>query len=154
MKLLAIGEGAAEFAAGLYEDADIDVADLTPSKKQTDYDVIIAFNCLTRIPFRKVKETAMEWMRALKPGGEMAILYPSLEWAAEQILSDKTSPVLLLHLFGTQQTPRNFYCSAFTLFDGRGLCSDIGLKITHAATGSYMIDTHECEMHTIRGVKP
>lgn len=153
VRLLAIGENAADFAAQLYPEAVIDTTDLATSKKQIGYDVVIAFNCLNRIPFRKVKDVAREWLGVLKPGGEMAILFPSLEWAAEQILSANPSPALWLHLFGAQQNPKQFYCSGFTLMNVRGLCSEIGLKVTHAATGTYMLGEHECEMHTIRGTK-
>jgi hypothetical protein len=152
-KVLAIGENAQDLARELYEQSEIDTTTLTPGKKRTDYDAILSYMALQRVPFRQVEEVAKSWVEALRPGGEVVLFVPSLEWAAMQILSPEPNPALIVHLFGMQKTPGQFNASAFTLMDLRSLCSRIGIAVTHASTGEYVIGEHTCEMHSIRGVK-
>src|SRR3990167_3705957 len=101
------------------------------------------------------KEFTMKlWMDALRPGGEMTIFMPSLEWAAEQILfSESPSPALQAHLFGLQRNQKETFLGGYTLMQIRGFCDQVGLKITHAKTGIYEIAGHEADNHLIRGVK-
>lgn len=155
MKILAIGEGAAGLARELYQQADVDTTTLTPGKKRADYDVILSYMALPRVPFRKLEDVAKSWLEALKAGGEIVIFVPSLEWAAVQILTPdrERNPALILHLFGSQTKPGDFYSSGFTMMDLRALCSRVGIAVTHASTGEYAIGEHVCECHTVRGLK-
>jgi hypothetical protein len=154
-KILAIGEGAQDLARDLYGQNEIETTTLTPGKKRTDYDAILSYMALPRVPFRSVEEVAKTWMDALKVGGEMVIFVPSLEWAAVQVLtpSGERNPALILHLFGAQNKPTEYYSCGFTMMDLRSLCTKIGLAVTHASTGEYMLGDHSCECHTVRGIK-
>lgn len=154
MKVLAIGENAKDFAQEIFPDAQIDAAPLLPGKKRDgDYDSLLSYLALPRVPYRDVMKTARAWVDALKPGGELTLMVPSLEWAAVQILSPERSPALIIHLFGEQGTSERRHISGFTMLDLRSLCSMVGVAVTHASTGEYMIGEHACEMHTVRGVK-
>jgi hypothetical protein len=153
--VLAIGEGAQGLARELYPESDVDTTTLTPGKKRRDYDAILSYMALPRVPFRQVETVAQSWVEALATGGELVLFVPSLEWAAVQILTPgkDRNPALILHLFGTQNKPAEFYGSGFTMMDLRALCAKIGLAVTHASTGEYMIGDYACECHTVRGVK-
>jgi hypothetical protein len=153
-KILAIGEnGTKELAQELFQQEEIDIAATGPDKKQKEYDALLSYMTLARVPFRKVDEVVKSWVDALKQGGEIVIFVPSLEWAAVQILSPERSPALILHLYGMQTKPSEFNSCAFTFLDLRSMCSLAGIAVTHASTGEYMIGEHACECHSVRGIK-
>ncbi len=152
-KVLAIGENGTDLARELFGQEEIDTAQLKPGKGQGEYDALLSYMVLPRLPFRKVEETARAWVDALKPGGEMVIFCPSLEWAAVQILSPDHNPALILHLFGAQTGPGEFHSCGFTMMDLRTMCGKLGIAVTHASTGEYMIGENVCECHSLRGVK-
>lgn len=153
VRVLAIGENAEEFAKEIFPEAQIDAAPLLPGKHRTGYDSLLSYLALPRVPYRDVMRTVKAWVEALKPGGELTLMVPSLEWAAVQILSSERSPALIVHLFGEQGSRERFHASAFTMLDLRSLCALAGIAVTHASTGEYMIGENPCEMHTVRGVK-
>ncbi len=153
-KILAIGEnGTKELAQELFPEATVETALLKPGKKQSGYDAILSYMVLPRVSFREIETVTRAWVEALKPGGEIVIFVPSLEWAAVQILSPDRSPALILHLFGMQKQPGEYYSSGFTMLDLRSLCNMLGIAVTHASTGEYMIGDQACECHTVRGIK-
>ena len=153
-KILAIGDnGTKELAQELFQQDEIDTTTLVPGKKRTEYDALLSYMTLARVPFRKVNEVFKSWVDALKSGGEIVIFVPSLEWAAVQILSPERNPALILHLYGTQTKPSEFHSCAFTLLDLRSMCSLAGIAVTHASTCEYMIGEHACECHSVRGIK-
>jgi predicted SAM-dependent methyltransferase len=153
MKVLAIGENARNLAQDIFPEAEVDTTPLLPGKRRTDYDSVLSYMALPCVPYREVMKTARAWVDALKPGGELTLMVPSLEWAAVQILSPERSPALTLHLYGEQSNPQRFHSSGFTMLDLRSLCSMVGVAVTHASTGEYTINDNVCEMHTVRGVK-
>lgn len=153
-KILAIGNGGTkELAQELFGQAEVDTASLKPEKGQKDYDALLSYMVLPRLPFRKVEETVRAWVEALKVGGEIMIFAPSLEWAAVQVLTPGHNPALILHLFGAQTGPTEFYSCGFTMMDLRTMCGKLGIAVTHASTGEYMIGEYACECHSVRGVK-
>lgn len=147
MRVLAIGD--ATIANETYADAVIDVAKLSPSSKQRGYDAVVASMALQKVPAKSVRKTAQSWVDALNKDGEFFVIVPSLEWVAYQVLSPDRSPALIAHLHGL--SGENL-CS-FTMLDMRALLSDIGIAVTHAKTGEYMLGEHPCECHVLRGVK-
>lgn len=153
MRVLAIGDNAAAFAREIWADAQIDTTTLLPGKNRRDYDSILSYMTLPQVAYREALTTIKAWVEALRAGGEITIMCPSLEWAAVQVLSRERSPVLLVHLFGTQDKGDTYHKSAYTLMDLRSLLSMAGVAVTHAATGEYTIGENVCEMHTVRGVK-
>jgi len=156
MKILAIGIGADDFTKSLFEDIEftMDTADLRPSPKQTGYDSVVVFNALNRVSYRLIKETLAAWLAAVKPGGELVILFHSLEWVARQVLyEDSPSPAMQAVLFGHQRNPKEYNQGAYTLLQMRDFCQAAGLKVTHVKTGVYDMAGHDTEMHTIRGVR-
>lgn len=156
MRVLAIGDSSKDLAREVYasvEDLQVDVTTLLPGKKRGDYDCLIASMILPLVSYRKVVETVKAWADALREGGEMLLIVPSLEWAAYQILSPDHTPGLAAHLFGPQDNPSQVYASGYTMMDLRKLCEMCGIAVTHAKTGVYMIDEYECGSHSIRGIK-
>ena len=150
MKVLAIGDNAAHFARQVFpEGTEIDSSTLLPGKKRTDYDSVLGYMCLQLVTPDQVLNTVKAWVAALKDGGELTVMVPSLEWAAVQILIGDPSRATQAHLFGGESIHR----SGFTMMDLRTVCQVAGVAVTHAATNTYTIDENEAELHTVRGVK-
>jgi hypothetical protein len=153
MKILAIGTDAANVARELFGEGDIDSTPLLPGKKRSGYDALLSYMALPKVSYRQADAHMSAWLEALKPGGEIVIFVPSLEWAARQIFTTPRSPAFLPHLFGVQDKAGEGYMSGYTLLDLRSICFRAGLAVTHASTGEYMINDIVCECHSVRGVK-
>lgn len=153
MKVLALGENATPFAREIWPEAEVETFTVIPGKKREGYDSVLAYMNLPQIPYKEILRTVKAWVDVLKPGGELTIMCPSLEWAAVQVLSKDRNPALIVHLFGSQDKPAHFHYSAYTMLDLRSILSMAGIACTHAATGEYTIGDNTCEMHTVRGVK-
>jgi len=153
MKILAVGTDAAGVARELFGEGDIESTPLLPGKKRTEYDALLSYMVLPKVSFRDADKVFKSWLEALKPGGELVILIPSLEWAAKQVFTTPRSPVFMMHLFGVQDKPGESYLSGYTLLDLRSICFRAGLAVTHASTGEYLINEQVCECHSVRGVK-
>jgi predicted SAM-dependent methyltransferase len=153
MRILAVGAGADQVAKQLYGDAVVDFTPLKPGKKQINYDVLVSYHALNKVSFREAQRVLNSWVECLKKDGEFQLFVPSMEWAAEQILSENPSSATLMHLFGTQVDQSNFSVSGYTMRMLRNMCEKAGLSITHAKAGEYTIGEENCEMHLLRGVR-
>lgn len=153
MKVLAIGSGSAQVARQFWPEAEIDITDIVPGKKRKDYDALIAYHVLGRVAIREGQAALKTWLECVVPGGEIQVYTPSLEWAAEQILSETPSPATIFHLFGTQTNQENFFVCAYTLRDLRTMLERAGVDVIHAREGLYSINEHDCGMHLLIGKK-
>ena len=70
-----------------------------------------------------------EWIRILEDGGELRLVVPNLEWAAQNILDGKLDFNTLNVLYGQQTYKENFHKMGFTPKSLRLLLEDRGLKI-------------------------
>jgi hypothetical protein len=153
-RVLAIGDGAAQIAKQLYPAASIDTAAMRPNGKykRVSYDALLAYHILPKLSYLDARKALTEWVGYLRPEGEIQLYVPSLEWAAEQVLSDKPSPALAIHLFGNQRN-KDFFISGYTMRDLRKMCENAGIAVTQAVSGEYTLGEEVCELHLIVGVK-
>lgn len=171
MKALVIG-GTEKEAKTLWKDAEVETMDANPENKATytrdaqtmpeelyeRYDVVLASHVLEHVPYWEVHKVLAEWAKVLKPGGEMHVIVPSLEWAAQQIaIEEKPSPALLQHLHGGIDTPWNIHLCSFTMRALRSVFEMAGLAVVRARTGPYHIMAYDkeymAEQHYICGIK-
>lgn len=126
--------------------------------KDETYDHIISAHTLNYFSYVDIPTILIEWTRTLKPGGSIIIITPSLEWVAEQILSETPSIATLPILFGSQDKDmtKAHYCG-FTMASLHKLFDNMGLHVTHARTGifDYVYSGYkvEAEQHLIIGKK-
>lgn len=133
VRVLAIGHGSTALAGEFFPGAKIDIASKPP--KRALYNALIAVNVLQTYPLHKVKATLQEWRDCLMEGGEMHVFVPSMDWAAEQILSTDPSPATMLHIFGQEGENR----SGFTLLDLRQKFAAAGVPVKDARVGQRVI---------------
>ena len=160
MKVLTLGIGSEKLAKNLWGEAGTikTTKSLTlPKGWKEQYDVILAYQVLQRVSNAAVLTTLRNWRNALKPGGELHIFVPSLEWVAREILNEEPSPMMLIHIFGVQNTEENFWLSGFTMRRLRVDLPDAGFAVKTAKVGYYSMNIQgvefQAEQHYIVGRK-
>jgi SAM-dependent methyltransferase len=126
-----------------------DIADNT-------YDHVLSAHTLQRFSYVDVPAIVRDWVRILKPGGSFVLIVPSLEWCAEQILSESPSPATLPILFGTHADIEKANYCGFTMRALRKLLEDVGLRVNHARTGIFEYGKEqvvEVDQHLVIGKK-
>lgn len=154
-RVLALGGASARNAAeNLFPDAKIDAPKNVPERGL--YDVVLSYHHLQTISHRDTNKVLQEIRYRLKEEGEFHLFVPSLEWAANQILSPNPHPLLKLHLFGNQYSKDQYNYNGFTMFELRNLLHE-HFAITHATLGNYTVEYEdknvEAEQYYIRGEK-
>jgi hypothetical protein len=129
MRILAIGNGAKELALQLWPEAIVD----TKAAKNFRYDQVISVNELQKNPYRKTANILKDLFGMTN--GELHVFVPSLEWAAEQILSPTPSPVTLLQLFGEDGINK----CGFSVNDLRAKFDEAGIPVSQARIGEQVM---------------
>lgn len=172
MLVLEIGAGPNPQAQTVWPDAEIETMDADeqyhptylhdaatmPKELYERFDKLLASHVLEHFVNWQVADVLREWIKAVKPdGGEIHVVVPSFEWAAEETLSEHPSKGVLPHLFGGQTTQWNIHKVAFTMRHLRVLFESVGLAVTRARTGPYNIEAYgeivTAEQHYICGVR-
>jgi SAM-dependent methyltransferase len=128
-----------------------------PDSLHGQFDVVFASHVLEHFPAHETLEVLKEWVKALRPMGQLHVIVPSLEWAAEEILSEQPSPALIGHLYSDSTTPWNVHRTGFTLPMLRHYVRAAGLSVIMAGSGLYPIQhagqVYRAEQHYVIGVK-
>lgn len=129
-RCLDVGSGPESVAAHFYPNMQITRLDADPALKPDivhniieplppelhgQFDLIYMSHVLEHLEWRQAVPALKNLREGLKEGGEVLILVPSLEWAAEQSLSDMPTPVLNAYLYGSQTNEWQFHKSGYTL---------------------------------------
>jgi len=172
LKILEIGAGPKPQAQLIWPDAEIETMDANsefnptylhdaatmPEELYEKYDALLASHVLEHFPHWKTAEVLKEWKKAVKVNtGQVHIVVPSFEWAAEQALSEHPSKGTLPHLFGGIVNRWDIHMTAFTMRHLRVLFESCGLMVIRARSAPYNINAYgeivEAEQHYICGVR-
>lgn len=110
------------------------------------FDVVFASHVLEHMPWHATDVVLASWVRILNPGGAVHIMVPSLEWCAEEILSDNPSKALLPVLFGGQFQAGDDHLTGFTMRYLRARMEKAGLSVYRAVSGTKEIHIGEGEV--------
>lgn len=120
------------------------------------FDGVFASHVLEHISYWKSIDTLAAWAAAVKPGGTVHVLVPSLEWAAEEIQKSDPSKALVLHLFGGQTEDVDVHKAGFTMRHLRACFEQAGMRVFRARTAPYMVQIggveYAAEQHYVAGV--
>lgn len=171
LRVLEIGAGPKPQAKKLLPDTFIETMDIDPQYKPTylhdaatipqelygKFDLVFASHVLEHFPWYETHNVLVEWRKALRVGGELHVLVPSLEWAAEQILSGHPSKAINGHLYAGSQTQWDVHKAGFTLPILRAHFERARLAVALAESGPYPIaisgEIMRAEQHYIIGRK-
>lgn len=85
-----------------------------------EFDVVHSSHSLEHVPRAQTEETLDEWLRVLKPQGELRLTVPNIEWAAKRIVEgdfenfEKTGVGALDVLYGQQKYDDDYHMNGFT----------------------------------------
>lgn len=118
---------------------------------------MFAYQALQRVSNAAVHNTLKNWRHVLKPGGELHLFVPSLEWVAREILNEDPSVLTLVHIFGPQNDENTFWLSGYTMRRLRVDMEDVGFAVVTAKVGYYSMviggKDVEAEQHYVVGRK-
>lgn len=134
-----------------------DAADMPP-ELYGKLDGLLASHVLEHFSYWKTDEVLAGWVRCVKPGGEIHVLVPSLEWAAREVLSEQPSPAVYAQLYAGQVNMWDVHLTGFTMRKLRQLFERAGVDVHVARTGLYhlrvgTLGEFESQQHYIAGVK-
>lgn len=90
------------------------------------WDIVFSMGTLDRFPHAQVPEVLDEWLRILKPGGELKLIVADFEAIAKQVLAGTLDLNLI---YGGQDQPYNHRRAGFTPSSLRKLLESKGLKV-------------------------
>lgn len=122
------------------------------------FDAIVFSHVLEHIAPRIVPQVVGKLFEVCKPGAEIIVKVPSLEWAAEMLTSEKAPLAVLFHVYGGQGDKYDVHKWGYTLMSVRNVISQAGFIIAKAGRGRYEIvvsgQSTAAEENYVVGVKP
>jgi hypothetical protein len=100
------------------------------------FDAMISIDDLVHVQNAGVIPVLKEWREALNDDGYLHLFVPSLEWAAEQLLEEEPSPMILAHIYGFQDKPDAYRVSGFTMRRLRRDLDVAGYSVENATVGT------------------
>lgn len=91
-----------------------------------EFDIVFSSHTLEHFPRADVENVLDEWIRILKPDGELRLVVPNIQWAAERIIKDEIDNDVMNVVLGAQSFEENFHKFLFTpktletMLKGRG----------------------------------
>lgn len=120
-----------------------DITKPLPKELLNKFDLVWMSHVLEHIDRNKVHDVTKNVSKALKNGGELWILVPSLEWSMTQFDRVKgTNTAFHLMMYGGQQNEYDYHKAAFTLMDLRFIMEKVGLVTRRAYQTPFLIE-HE-----------
>lgn len=93
-----------------------------------EFDICYSSHTLEHFPRDEADKTLDEWIRVLKRDGELRLILPNLEWAADRIKEGVVDNDVLNVLYGAQTYGENFHQNGFTPHRLRGMLDTRGFK--------------------------
>lgn len=116
-----------------------DLLEPLPEEHHGAYDVVVASHVLEHIERDGVLVAVKNISKAVRMGGELWVMVPSLEWAADEIRRGRSGKHVQLSVFGGQWSPYDFHKSGFTLSNLRQLVEMAGFVTRKAYQSPFIV---------------
>lgn len=93
-----------------------------------EFDIVFSSHTLEHFCRKEVPEVLDEWIRIMKPDGELRLNLPNMEWAAQHIVNKEVDNDVMNVLYGAQTYDENFHKVGFTPQIIEQLLSERGFK--------------------------
>lgn len=129
-----------------------DIRDPFPDEIKGRFDIVFLSHVLEHIDRAKVFDTVTYLKSALKDGGELWLIVPSLEWVGQELSKDKPSPITLAALYGSQSNEWQYHKTGFTLFQLRTLIEKAGMIPRQAYQGPFTVEMNNKEYPAVQNI--
>ena len=129
-----------------------DITEPLPEELRNSFDIVYMSHVLEHIDRMKVINAFRYTISALKNMGEVWVVVPSLEWAANEVLQKRDGIHVQGMIFGGQNHPLDFHRVGFTLFGLRQLMELCGLLIRKAYQSPFEIVMADRKFNCIQNV--
>lgn len=116
-----------------------DITQPLPEELYGQFDIVFISHVLEHIDRRHVIETFRQVISAVKNMGEVWVIVPSLEWAANEIINRREGIHVQMNIFGGQLTPFDYHKTGFTLLALRQVVELCGLIVRRAYQSPFTI---------------
>ena len=170
VKILDIGSGVASVASVVFGDiqdkqivrADVNpdlkpdvIFDITkplPEELKGQFDIVYCSHMMEHIDRNKVFTALDNLIAAAKDMGEIWVIVPSMEWAANEILRGRDGIHIQGHIFGGQSNEWEYHRSGFTLSALRKLFELRGVLVRKAYQSPFTLGYENREFQCVQNV--
>jgi len=170
VKILDIGSGVASVASVVFDDiqdkqivrADINpdlkpdvIFDITkplPEELKGQFDIVYCSHMMEHIDRNKVFAAMDNLIAAAKDMGEIWVIVPSMEWAANEILRGRDGIHIQGHIFGGQSNEWEYHRSGFTLSALRFLFESRKILVRKAYQAPFTLGYENREFQCVQNV--
>ena len=152
MRILDLGCGHSDTSRRMWPDAEIVRVDNDPDVLPDvladvcglpgdlgQFDAILAAHILEHLPRTAAIPALKHWLEFLKPGGELHLMVPDLVWAAEELVRQRASVHVLMHIYGAQSDAHQEHHFGYTMILLRDAIDRAGYIVKSAQTARYGI---------------
>lgn len=140
-----------------YKPTYLNDAETIPQELYGKFDVVFASHVLEHFPWMYSANVLREWAKVVPVGGQVWVIVPSLEWAAEEVLSEEPSPAIYGHLYAGCTTEWDVHKAGFTMRRLRALFESARLGVFQAYSMAYNIqilgNVMAAQQHVVAGVR-
>jgi len=129
-----------------------DITEPLPPELHNSFDIVYMSHVLEHIDRVKVIDTFRYVISAVKNLGEVWVIVPALEWAANEIIQKRDGIHVQGMIFGGQNAPLDYHRCGFTLFALRQLVEICGLLVRKAYQSPFTISMENREWNCIQNV--
>jgi predicted SAM-dependent methyltransferase len=79
-----------------------------------EFDIVFSSHVLEHFARNETKAVLDEWIRILKEDGELRLVLPNLEWAAQHVMNKEIDTDVMNVFYGAQSYNENFHKTGFT----------------------------------------
>jgi len=170
VKILDIGSGVASVASVVFDDiqdkqivrADVNpdlkpdvIFDITkplPEELKGQFDIVYCSHMMEHIDRNKVFAAMDNLIAAAKDMGEIWVIVPSMEWAANEILRGRDGIHIQGHIFGGQSNEWEYHRSGFTLSALRFLFESRKILVRKAYQAPFTLGYENREFQCVQNV--
>ena len=170
VKILDIGSGVASVASVVFDDiqdkqivrADVNpdlkpdvIFDITkplPEELKGQFDIVYCSHMMEHIDRNKVFTAMDNLISAAKDMGEIWVIVPSMEWAANEILRGRDGIHIQGHIFGGQSNEWEYHRSGFTLSALRFLFESRKILVRKAYQAPFTLGYENQEFQCVQNV--
>jgi predicted SAM-dependent methyltransferase len=107
-----------------------------------EFDIAFSSHVLEHFDRREHLELLKEWLRVVKRGGEIRIVVPSIQWAAERLASgEPLNAEMEMHimnvLYGAQSNPYDYHKTGFTPTSLATTIKNLGCEVIKCETDNF-----------------